>query len=163
MQTTFFGDENSLEEEKERQERVKWPPGKGTRCRACGRNVRGYQRPIYKQMARELIRLVRFYQRDQEFHHKDEFAKADGSAAKLRYWGLVREAANKNGKKTHSGLWIPTRLGIEFAMGKVRVPRYAYTYNEVVIRMAAGNTISIFDAAKKEFDVREVFGEYYDG
>jgi hypothetical protein len=56
------------------------------------------------------------------------------NSQKLRYWGLAVPYKNEE-SVVKRGWWVITQLGIDFVTGKAKIPKYAVTRSNEVIRM----------------------------
>ncbi len=85
--------------------------------------------------------------------HLEEFqAKArDSNFAALARWGLVKAAPNDDDTKRSSGLWQPTRLGLDFVDGNATIQRYVVTLNNRVLGFD-GPEVGIQDLLADRFD-----------
>jgi len=134
-----------------------------TSCPHCHQPTNVYRRPISAIVARTLIKLYYLDQRDPEkpWHHIKELYRDRGDWAKLKFFGLIEEAANDNVKKKTSGLWKITEAGRNFVLGKIHLPKYALVrWNSELIGFA-GNavTIRICVEAKNQFSYDKLMNE----
>lgn len=109
-------------------------------CPCCGQIVKAHRRTIYPAMAIGLVALLAHEQR----YGKDTYGGAHISEihdmidepfngvlsdfAKLRYWGLIERPTYRA-----VGHWISTRLGSDFVMGLVDVPKTLVIYNNEIV------------------------------
>lgn len=131
-------------------------PKEGVRCPECDRYCKVYQRPITSTMARWLISLVRRWEKEPRWYSTSEswslaINRGTGDIGKLAYWGLADSAVNTHPSKRGSGWWLPTRAGIQFVYGAIRVPKHAIIYNDKCINLV-GDPVSIQDCLGKRFD-----------
>ena len=138
----------------------------GSLCPCCGRNCRIYQRSLHSTMALSLIMLYHYFKqhpRDKWIHVNAFLVKtrrhssiAGGDAVKLRFWGLLeREKSERADGSDRVGRYAITDLGKKFVEGKAAVPRYAYTFNQLLLRMSE-QTITIQQALGKKFSYSEL-------
>jgi hypothetical protein len=81
---------------------------------------------------------------------------AGGDAVKLRFWELLeREKSERDDGSDRVGRYRITDLGEKFVEGGVAVPKYAYTYNQLLLRMSE-QTITIQQALGKKFNYSEL-------
>lgn len=132
--------------------------GDGGRCPCCDRWGRVYGRHLNKTMVESLLWLI------------EAQADADGwvdvpalaprwlvrsnQLPTLRWWSLVERVPSDDPDRKHSGLWRPTPLGRDFAAGRVRVPRTAYTYAGEVERLSE-DLVSVADCMGAHFSYEE--------
>lgn len=132
----------------------------GVRCPCCAQYCKMYRRPLNSQMARFLIWLVREYEsrpRWIDWRRAPDILRG-GDYAKLQYWGLIESRQTDDPSKRTSGLWRPTKDGIEFAHRRRSVPASVYVYNNQVHEREP-RYISIEDALGEHFNYQELMGE----
>lgn len=147
----------SLQDERARLSREM---AKGTTCAACGQHVQSYRRSLYGAMVGNFLNLVVVWlPATREYVHVRDFEsrryQRGGDFAKLAFWGLVEAAPNDNPKKRCSGLWRPTKHGLAFATGKVRVPRTVILYNNQP-RGFLGPFVAITEVLPEGFDYQSI-------
>ncbi len=121
-------------------------------CPCCGQIVKLYPRKLHDRMAAFLCALVRIWkaEKDNAWIHIRRIntgEKASTDASYLVHWGLVER---------ESGMYRPTKKGVRFAMGKIRVPSHAMVYNRKYCLGFSGTRISIKDALGEKFDLDEL-------
>lgn len=140
----------------------------GIDCPCCDQFCKRYERQIFSTIAIALISLYRLTRRfpDEEwFHVVRVYEEArqfnvpihGGELAKTAGWGLIDERnkdADDDTRRT-SGFWKLTEAGKLFVEGKSRVPKYAYSYNNVVEKFS-DETVTISDCLKKRFNYSEL-------
>jgi hypothetical protein len=147
----------------------------GVVCPCCKSLVSTYNRYVYVANALWLIVLVKLYLTESRFYHVGELNPilvghwpnvpfGGGDHSKLRYWGLIKEMPKdeRDRSKRTSGHWMPTQDGIEFALGRLAVPKKAVEFRGQCLRLE-GDPITINDALKKKFDFREIKDNMFDG
>jgi hypothetical protein len=109
---------STLEEDKRR-----LMPGaeKGVHCQSCGQFAKIYKRALNRTMARQLILLVRYFQRnpDKEWIKASDYfqeCKVERECAKLRFFGAIVEKPGNSdrGGGPHTGFYRVTPLGVLF-------------------------------------------------
>lgn len=128
---------------------------KGTNCPCCGRFTKIYKRKLNQGMAATLIRLsketpgsyihVKEFLREEKFHNTHDWTL-------LRYWGLLESHPEKN------ALWRITPKGIDFAHGRVNVPRKITLLNNEFLGFSNEET-TIVEALGDKFDYNELMSE----
>lgn len=111
----------------------------GLHCLLCGQPVQIYWRPITCEMAASLIR---FYRWDKE--HYDEFVhlptllrRKQADETKLRFWDLIEpDLGVRDDGSTRTGYWRITDQGRQFVRGHSQLPRYARTFNNVLLGLS---------------------------
>ncbi len=103
----------------------------GCYCPCCQQNVKVYDRKLTNTMAMGLGRLIHqggFY--GVYIHVKNHGVSGNGGEfAQLTHWGLIKPKRNEDTDKRCSGWWTATQKGIDFAEGRLQVPRSCETYN----------------------------------
>tara|TARA_R110000824_G_scaffold344848_1_gene531477 strand:+ start:4460 stop:4966 length:507 start_codon:yes stop_codon:yes gene_type:complete len=134
----------------------------GATCPCCGQLAKVYRRKLNKEMAKWLVWLVAKYLSSSGhipsvwIDVKDSKVRG-GDYAKLALWGLAKRKPVEEGSKSRtSGLWQPTAAGIDFALGRKRVPSHLYVYNNAVVRESEVK-ISVKDALGEGFDYQDVY------
>lgn len=134
------------------QEYVKKQRGRGVKCPCCQQNCKVYRRPITKEMASCLFLAISIYMREQTWIEGRRFKKRGGDYAKLAYWGLIEFLEAKEGSVRQSGPVRPTRRGVLFAQGKIRLPSHALIYNKTCIGFDRENDVGIRDVRGFDYD-----------
>ena len=143
---------------------------KGEECPCCRRWAKVNVYSISATAARALILLVRIYERRRTWVHSKEIAAAHSGVdarkmlactgdglTKLRHWGLVRPKPNDTDPtKRDLGLWEPTYQGIEFVYDRMRVPKHAHVYNDKLLSLGKGATVSIHEALRDRFNYQQL-------
>lgn len=137
---------------------------KGAKCPVCKQFAKVYAHPLGSTMARFLIVLVKKHEQHGEWiHARDLYAHVPGASTTggyfslLIHWGLIEGKPNdKDPTKRCSGFWRPTQSGIDFAYGRIRVPRYIETYNGKCIAIDKSVQISVTEALGEKFDYSEL-------
>jgi hypothetical protein len=142
--------------------------GEEETCPCCQQTVAVRPRTIHATMAAQLIRIYRegLLQPEGWVNVQKIYRPgAGGDYAKLRFWGLLEARGSRGREENAPGEWRVTSLGVDFVLGRVRIPNKIFTYNNgVVSPVHLGwevkvEMISIHDALKKKFDYAELMGE----
>ena len=131
--------------------------GGGT-CPCCGQHTQVYKRRIYTRMAKVMLWLVKEFERTGEWVKlKDGTSFRGGDNAKLMYWSLAQTKPRRSmqSNKRHSGEWMPTGLGIQFAKGAAQIPEYVYVYNGNVVGFST-HLVGIEECLKGDFDLEDI-------
>lgn len=137
---------------------------KGTSCPCCGQYVRKYKRSFDSGLARFLISLYILSKgnthavidkSDIRSHARIDDLKATNYGI-IRFWKVAVPVETKDSEdKRTSGKWKITELGIEFALGKIKIPKYAETYNNKCVGFT-GNRFDIIRALGEKFSYKEL-------
>lgn len=134
----------------------------GGYCPCCERWGKIYKRPLNSTMARSLMWLVNTPDRGDGWVHVPDNAPnwilRTPQLGTLQYWGLVT-SFSKDTKLTSSGLWKATDRGYAFAHNQLRVPKYAFVYNNRVIELS-GEDVSIVDCLGDKYDYNTITENY---
>lgn len=129
----------------------------GEKCPCCTQFAKVYRRKINSGMAYALLRFYNAVGR--EWGHKPDVLKGVGAAARdeslLRYWGLFEESTEQRDDGGRSGWWRVTEVGEDFALRRVRVPKYARIYDGRCLGLT-GELIDIRDALGDRFSYEEL-------
>ena len=133
----------------------------GAICVICDQHSREYKRTLSSNSARFLISLYTL--------HKNELSK--GKSGRVHYkdcvftsrdypwlaaWGLAVTHNSDDGKKRTTGLWKPTKKGIDFVLNKTKIPKYLTTYKGKVVSVDRSTLVSITDCLGKRFNYSEL-------
>lgn len=131
----------------------------GADCPCCGQFVKVYRRPFGAVNARLLIAAVRAHGTD-VFHAPTSLTShAGGEWARLALWDLIASAsppARPSGTPAR-GWWRVTDLGVEVALRRQAIHRYALVYNGERLGHD-GPAIHVGDALGDAFDLRDLLG-----
>lgn len=131
--------------------------GDGANCPACDRHVKIYKRSINSGMARSLVVLYREAGTGWAYV-PDVVGARSREEGKLAYWGLVEEEKTKRPDGGRAGYWKVTTKGSLFVQGKVTVPKFAYVYNGVRIRVD-GPQVDIRYCIRNKFNLAQLMSE----
>lgn len=127
----------------------------GAKCPCCTQYAKTYTRQLNSGMAASLLAI---YQRTKQLAPKDgwlhipkDFVGADKKLAtvlgnreyaRLRYWGLLEhnDGPNADSDTKGSGVWRLTKLGEDFVLGEVEVPKWIALYDNRVMKRASEKT-----------------------
>ena len=143
-----------------------WLTPQGAICDCCHQTVKLYKRKMAGMAVRELIDLFKITDlNNPEFFHRSKFIKtvyySCGDWAKLRHWGLISEKQNEDSSKKSSGEWRITEKGIDFVMGKIKVPSHIYIYNKETYNLVGApesENIGVVEALGNKFNYPELMG-----
>lgn len=128
----------------------------GADCPCCHQFAKKYRRKLNSSMARGLIWLVCEAGPERAWVEYSKVGpqwlqKIGGTLATLEHWRLIESRENTETAKRASGIWRPTMIGREFALGKWMLPKYAIIYNNRCERLD-GEEFGIWDALGSDFD-----------
>jgi len=131
----------------------------GIVCPCCGRMARINKIAITGAMVRSLSWIAKESEKAVDGwvmvqENGPDWIKRSNSHAKLIHWGLLERRDNDDGSKLHSGIYRPTRSGVEFLEGRVKVRKLALVYNNIRLKLT-GPMVSVTDCAGVKFHFRE--------
>ena len=124
----------------------------GVPCPCCHQLCKVYNRGLGPRHAAWLIDLVKTYLTREPgswVHIDDLKVQKNGDYGRVAQWGLAVRKPRQKGEPC-SGLWRPTRLGIEWVYDRVAVPAQLKVVDNVV-REASERLISISAALGNSF------------
>ena len=126
-------------------------------CPTCGQYAKLYKRRVHKSVALALMRLYKLGGHDRYIHVKKFMGDVSGTGdiAKALYWGLIEPLKNHDSSKRTSGMWMLTKLGVEFVQGSVGIRQFALVYNGKVIDLI-GRMVYLKDCIGADFDYQEL-------
>ena len=142
----------------------------GVPCPCCDQLVKVYRRRINGAMALVLLALAKqaIAKGSREWLHVPNFVRAipfsanlsvksGGDWSKLRFWGLIemRSGVRDDGSK-RNGWYRITQEGVDFALKKTTVPKYALITNQQFLGFDGSERASIDDALGKKFRYDEL-------
>ena len=138
-------------------------------CPLCEKGFCIYERAFHNEMAIFLCNLVALYQTVQNWYHvRDTLrlskrqaprkASTDGSYLVYPPWALVYPKINEEAHRV-SGYYRPSKRGIRFVQGRLRVPSHLFISNDHQVRGDSGKLISIHDALATPLDLDELLGK----
>ena len=130
----------------------------GADCPACGQRAQLYRRKLDAGMARVLIQMHQRKNRQPgRWVHVPSLGTPGGDPIKTRHWGLIekRDEVREDGS-SRAGWWRLTDLGIQFVEDRVRVPKYAYLYSGVCVKLDEDETTSVTEALGTRFHYGEL-------
>lgn len=143
----------------------------GAQCPCCDQHAQRYYRTLNSGICRWLLALVSlspevspcWVSTKSVIQHaaaRRGFGSSLGSGeapSLLPFWELIECRPNEDPDKKHSGVWRPTQKGYDFAHDRVKVPRRAVVYNNVLDRLE-GNMVGIRECLGKRFSYDELMG-----
>jgi len=140
----------------------------GVTCPCCDQLAKLYSRKFNRNMAVcliEMYRLVRMEPAHVRVLTDSKLFKDNmhgGNFATSRYWGVIeqldREPEEEDIKRT-SGTWRLTNSGLEFIMGRLRLPRHIFTYNGTYLGSSGeDDMIDVSNALGSPFNYSELMG-----
>lgn len=128
----------------------------GVECPCCGHKSKVWEKPLIGTAVADLIRLVRFWEKNGVPAHISEFTTQRSNFYTLSYWGLIMKGeVEVDNKKRSSGYWVPTIKGGDFVEGKITIPSIAATYNNKLVEFR-GRQIGVKEALGKKFNYEEL-------
>jgi hypothetical protein len=125
----------------------------GARCPCCTQFSKMYRWSLYSTAVRALSLYYRLGGTTDFVHSndlKDHGHRGQGDASRLSHWGLVEEQKVVAGPGARSGYWRVTKLGEDFLLDRVRIPKYVWVYDSKP-HSFEGDLIGVKDALGKKF------------
>ncbi len=128
----------------------------GTSCPCCGQFAKIYKRKMRSSLAHWMIWLVKSSRDSDDGWADVRLANVrNGEYAMTAHWGLAVQKMNESTAKKHSGLWMPTSLGVQFVECSLKVPSHVHLYDNSVVGWS-DNMITVVEALGKRFDYQEL-------
>ncbi len=133
----------------------------GAACPCCGRWGKVYKRLINRTMGQALLWLVKAAGQGRTWVDVPEtgpkWLLRSNQLSILRWWGLVeRRHPDLHGRDVkYRGYWRSTRKGVNFAMGKIKVPRAVFTWDGEPICFSTDDFVGIEDTENEVFSYTE--------
>lgn len=122
------------------------------KCPCCDQTVKVYKRQINRGIARSLGRMYQLKGLGW-VHVPTMIGARSREEGKLAYWGLAEESTEPREDGGRAGWWRVTPRGERFIRGKIRVPKYAYTYNTHCLELDDSKTVSFKECLGEKFDL----------
>lgn len=128
---------------------------KGERCPCCTQFVKIYERKIGAGMANALI--IMYNHAGQEWFRMPNISHRwkNRDESNLKYWKLIVESTEKREDGGRAGWWQVTDLGVRFIYDDLRLPKYARTYDNRLLKYH-GEELGILDALSTKFNYRDL-------
>lgn len=139
---------------------------KGVICPCCQQVVKLYRRRAHSKMTRDLINLYRISlkHKNREFFHVTEFiqTKAGNELARFATYGLIEEMPKdkEDTKRRTSGYWKINSKGIDFVLGKIKIPKYFFMFNATLYGFS-DEKVTVNECLGKGFNYGELMGWEY--
>ena len=132
----------------------------GVHCPCCGKYTRRYKRKFNATMARSLFWLVSAYRSESTWidvpKNAPRWLVRSNQLPTIRWWNLAQRPKDTNDPDLkHSGLWKPTKQGIDFVDLRLKVFNTAVTYDGNVEKLT-GTLVSIEDTLGTKFSYAEM-------
>jgi hypothetical protein len=127
-------------------------------CPVCSQAAKIWKYQIVASAASGLVSFATKFG-DGEYYHVEKcgLSGLGGNWGRLRFWGLLEQKPKSadDKEKKHSGYWKITERGLNFAMGRISVPRYILMYDEKFLGFE-GMPVSIVECLGNKFDYQEI-------
>ena len=147
------------EARKDFRERIK---GDGTRCPCCRRwgKINPYQ--VNSTQIRGMIWMLKRFRRNEwvEIAKAPKLILRSKSLATLHHWELLESKPNVDPDKKGSGFWRLTPKGRDFVRNKTTVPKYAFVFDNKLIKFSRQHT-DVIAALGKKFSYQELMQTKY--
>lgn len=130
--------------------------GKGAPCPCCTQFTKVYRRILNAGMAQSLGRMYQAAGTDWQ-HVPTTTVGGSREEGKLRYWGLVEEADERQGGQ-RAGWWRVTETGEAFLKGEIRLPRWALVFDSRCLGLDDQKMVSIHDVLGDQFNYSDLMG-----
>lgn len=118
------------------------PPVKGKKtCPHCHASMVEYRHGLSRALIEGLVRLYR-HRKPVNLSVLELTRNQWDNFQKLRYWDLVARYTDKEGIRK-GGVWTITSKGIEFVLGRIKIPKSVWTYRGERVRYV-GDEVLIF-------------------
>lgn len=107
--------------------------GDGCVCPCCDQHAKTYKRAISTEMAKILVDLVLVFHDTNDWVPARQLEARGGDYAKLTHWQLIEFEQPKLGSSRSAGGMRPTKRGMLFALGRLKVPSHVLLYNNEVV------------------------------
>jgi len=137
---------------------------KGGHCLVCARWGKTYKHAVTRARVRALLWLCQTPLSNGWIDVPNTVPRwlvRTNSMSTLKFWGLIeRNAPVKGSKSKHSGLWRPTQLGRDFALGHAAIPKEVFTYNDR-LRGVSSAQVRVMDCFDSVFDYQETMNSMF--
>jgi len=138
--------------------------GKMVICPCCGGKVKKYKRKLNHINMRCLFWLVRrYFETGQPASPTQEgprhVANNGGELARLIHWGFIEPVYTPDTSKRCSGLWLPTKLGIDFAMGRTTANAAYFVFINNTVTGVDRTQVTAQEALGTKFNYEELMNE----
>lgn len=134
----------------------------GTGCPLCGRHLELYKRILECVMIRGLMWLVQAAGQQRAWVHVHDksvgpawLRAKGGSFAKLAHWGFIEQADNEDATKKTSGMWRPTRKGVDFVSCRIQVPSHVHLLLNTVVGWS-DRQVYVYEMLSARFDYQKL-------
>lgn len=127
----------------------------GETCPCCGQLAKIYARKITAPMARGIIEQYR--QHGREFVHAPTVVgHVTHEFSQLSWWGLITEERRLRPDGGRAGYWAVSEIGERYVRDREPMPKYAYIYDGVVVRLGTDQHADIIEALGTRFNYYEL-------
>lgn len=134
---------------------------KGVTCPCCQRVLKARVRSLNSNMASSLVRLyyLSVVKAEGWVHTPSRKVDPQREMAKLAFWELIESQVNTDTRKRCSGVWRPTKTGIDFVLGKVVMPAKIILAKNTFIGCSDGNHALL---PKQYISIQEALANHFD-
>jgi len=135
----------------------------GCKCPCCGSYIKVWRKKPISTAIVAFIKLCNLYKNDPKFYHLDDFnvIQKDRNFNQLTLWGIVEPNTDNETEKRAFGEYKPTKLGLQWYSGEVKIPKYVYTQNNVLKYKDTENFITLQDAVSSKFKYDQLMDGNY--
>lgn len=142
----------------EAQEWLRQHVDEGARCPCCTQYAKVYRWSLYGSIIKALILLHRVGGTTEFSSLRDIRSLGyteQGGATRLRFWNLAEEERVVRSDGGKAGYWRVTSLGEAFILGRIAIPKYAYVYDNRLLRLD-GERVNVRDVLGTRFSYDEL-------
>lgn len=139
----------------------------GTYCPCCESLVKIYRRTISGKSINMLSGLYNLAKAETgRYFHLSKVLRNSGQIQtsefpKLRFWGLIKrlDIETDNGSN-HSGHYSITQKGVDFLLGRLKIPKYASVYKNEVQEMSK-ELVTVYECRANKFHFQDLMKNGY--
>lgn len=128
--------------------------GNGTLCPCCDKHAQIYRWNLYKSAVSMLDRMHRMAGLEFIESKEAKTGRSYSHCSQLKFWGLVENEKTRRPDGGRSGWWCVTEKGQAFLRNQVQVPKYAFVYDNEVLRFDETILVRVTDIVV-DFDWRQ--------
>jgi len=147
-----------------RKDYLKVLQGAGGDCPCCDRHGKYNGFTITQKNAQALLWIYKNAANEDRWVNTAKNAPREFMRAKtftnMRYWGLIEAHPNDRKDVKGSGYWRITSKGIDYILGKMRLPKKAFIYNRKLVGFGE-QQVYFKECFKEQFNLEEVMNSRF--